>query len=140
MFSKVKVFAMVALLAATTLMFSSCSKESQITGKWRVVRASSNDLNVSDDKGEIWTFKEKGDFSGYIGGVDLTGSWSVSGDELTITMDDPLTYSGISWKASGVFSIDELKSQEMTLSGNLVLKNSSYDNVKFKVSYDLEKR
>ena len=137
---KLKLFAMVALLAATTFMFTSCSKESQITGKWRVTRANSSEINVSNDKDETWTFKEKGKFSGYMGNLDVSGTWKVSGDELTIESDDKLYIEGAYFNAIAEFTIDELKNKEMSLSGNLILKNAEYGTLKYKVKYELEKK
>lgn len=139
MFSKVKVFAMVALLAATTLMFSSCSKESQITGKWRITRVSSSEWSaVSDDKGEVWNFKEGGKGSVILTGNDFDASWTISGDNLNLELDG-VYYSGEKVKCTGDFSIETLKSKEMSLSGSWVFKYQGEQLAKYKVNYEFEK-
>ena len=130
---KLKLFAMVALLAATTFMFTSCSKESQITGKWRVTRANSSEINVSNDKDETWTFKEKGVFSGVVQGIDVNGTWNVSKDNLTINFE---MVGGT--KVSGVFAIGELRSKTMALSGNWLYKYEDGSS-KLKINYVFDK-
>ena len=66
---------MVALFA-TAMMLCSCSKESQIVGKWKITKAPSEWSET--DKGETWTFKEGGSCTVFVYGMDLDGDWSVS--------------------------------------------------------------
>ncbi len=140
MFKSVKTFAMVALLAATALMFASCSKDAQIVGKWKITRAASSDwTSVSDDRGETWTFKEKGKGTVIITGSDFDMTWSISSDNLTLDVDG-VYLGGEKVRCTGDFVIDELKSKTMTISGNWILKSEGTQVAKHKVTYEFDKK
>lgn len=143
MLRKIKLFGIIALLAVAVVTVSSCGKDNKIVGKWKITSASGE---FSDDKGEIWTFKDKGTCSIVIGGDTFDGEWSISKDNLTIDIDDrEITI-------TGDFSIDELKSKSMSLSGEWTAKyqeddyyyyksNSKYtETVRVKANYDFEKK
>ncbi len=79
-----KLMAMVVLVAVTTLMFSSCSKESMIVGKWKCVQEVYNDNGneIGNDSriNQVWEFKSDGV-------VEIDGTkvaYSISGDDITI--------------------------------------------------------
>lgn len=123
----IKLFIMVAFLAAaTTMMLTSCSKEKQIEGKWKITHASGD---FSDDKGETWTFKSNSSGSFIFYGYDVDGDWSISGDELTI--DAKIN----GYKLVGEFTIDKLSSSKMSLSGSWKV-----DGEKMNVTYEFEKK
>ncbi|MCR5424422.1 MAG: hypothetical protein K6E93_06675 [Bacteroidales bacterium] len=94
-------------------------------------------------RGSVWTFKESGDVTFQVDEYDFDGTWYVSGDELTIEYrndeeDVDLT---------GEFSIDDISSREMSLSGKWIDKHyetvyGEYSRVtdKYNVSYDFEKK
>ena len=137
---KYKLFLVVALIAATSMMLTSCSKEKRIEGKWKVTRASGD---FSDDKGSVWIFKESGDVTFQVNEMDLDGTWYVSGDELTIDYHSDKE----GWDLTGEFSIDDISSREMSLSGIWIEKGYQYESdptsfytEKYKVSYDFEKK
>lgn len=131
MFKKFKIFGLVALLAATTMVFMSCSKESKIEGKWKITKASPSE--IEDDKGETWTFKEGGSWSGVIDGLDVDGDWTISKDDLTISTKME------SYKVTGEFSIDELKKRSMSLSGKWTVKFDG-ESESMKANYEFEKK
>lgn len=126
-------FLVVAAFVATLamMMFTSCSKEKQIEGKWKITKASGY---FSDDKGETWTFKANGKCSCYLDGLDLDGEWSISKDELTIEINEE----GL--KITGDFTLDNLSSKEMSISGTWKVKYDDGDSGSWKVSYDFEKK
>lgn len=136
MFNKFKLIGVAVLLAATTLMFASCQKtEDKLVGKWKITKAPSD---LSDDKGETWTFKEGGSVSFFMGGEDIDGDWSVSNENLTI--DGTLDYGeGEKFKISGDFTIDELDKKALSLSGNWTIKFYG-ESEKIKANYDFEKK
>ena len=78
-----KLMAMMAVMAAT-MMFVSCSKESQIVGKWKCVQEVINDngngFGYDSRIDQIWEFKADG-----VADIDGTKtSYSISGDDITI--------------------------------------------------------
>ncbi len=133
MFGKLRFFTFLAILVASVLILTSCSKESLIVGKWRIAKASINGIELSADKGETWTFKEKGVFSGVVQGIDVNGTWNVSRDNLTINFE---MVGGT--KVSGVFAIGELRSKTMSLSGNWLYKYEDGSS-KLKINYVFDK-
>ena len=132
MLNKFKLLGMVALFA-TAMMLCSCSKESQIVGKWKITKAPS-ELS-EDDKGETWTFKEGGSCTVFVYGMDLDGDWSVSKDNLTIDLEK---FESV--KLTGDFTIDELKSKTMSLSGSWNFKFEDGNSEKMKANYEFEKK
>ena len=137
---KYKLFLVVALIAATSMMLTSCSKEKRIEGKWKVTRASGE---FSDDKGSVWTFKESGDVTFQVDEYEYDGTWYVSGDELTIEYRNDEENVDL----TGEFSIDDISSREMSLSGKWIDKHyeteyGEYSRVtnKYNVSYYFEKK
>ena len=139
MFKNFKLFAVVALLAATTMFFVSCSKESQIEGKWKVTRAYSSDADFSDDKGETWNFKDGGTGSATLFGMEFDMDWAVSGDNLTIELDG-VYYSGYRAKCTGDFDIETLNSSDMELEGTWTIKVDGETEARVKVEYDMDKK
>ena len=135
MLKKMKMIAMVALLAATTMAFMSCSKESKIEGKWKITKAPSE---LSDDKGETWSFKEGGSGSICFNKHDFDVDWAISKDNLTIEYKEK----GV--KLTGDFTIDELKSRTMSLSGKWTIKyTDDYkgdETESIKANYEFEKK
>lgn len=143
---------------AATLCFSSCTKkpEQLIVGKWKVVSARSSDIDVSDDKGETWTFKENGTFVGHFSFLDgLDGGGDI---ECRYTCDDnTITLRGgdlegrindydyyINYEYVFTFDIDEITSEVLSISGKV--KGSMNDSEGYsesdmaKLSYELERK
>ena len=74
---------------AATMMFVSCSKESQIVGKWKCVQEVINDngngFGYDSRIDQIWEFKADG-----VADIDGTKtSYSISGDDITILSNEP---------------------------------------------------
>ena len=144
----IKLLATVALIAVTTIMFTSCSKENQveqdnqieeekhIEGKWKITKASStDDDSFSYARGETWIFKENGKCSIYVMldeeyEEDHDGIWTLIDDKLTIELE-PKTYTGterdhdgnyISYtqemSATGTFDIEKLNKDKLVISGS----------------------
>ena len=140
MYNKTKLFCIVVLMTAVTFVFMSCSKEDKIVGKWKITKVSSE---LSEDKGESWTFKESKKCSVVIDGVDCDGEWYVSNDELTIYIDENTSWYKDSYfvtKLTGEFSIEELSSKDLSLSGKWKIKWSDGDSESIKVNYEFEKK
>lgn len=142
MLRKIKFFGIVALLAVAMVAVSSCGKEKKIVGKWKITSASGE---LKEDKGETWTFKEKGDCTVVIGGENYDGEWSISGDNLSIDLDE----FDEDIEVSGDFTVDELSSKAMSISGEWIVKyDYNYDykgskdseTEKIKANYDFEKK
>ena len=125
-----KFFAAVVLMSVTTIMFSSCSKEKQIEGKWKCTSAKTSDsyYDLSSTKGEVWNFKDNGKCTVFLSyqenkGEDYDGTWSIDGDELIIELE-PETYTDGSLKSTeetiGTFEIEELSKNELIISGKWV--------------------
>lgn len=129
-----KIF-IIAIVAFTAIMLTSCSKEKRIEGKWKIVRSSGE---FSDDTGETWKFNSNGNCICYIGGLDLDGEWSISKDNLAIEID-MRDYGYEVRKVSGDFTIDKLSSNEMSITGVWRSKFSD-GNENHKVSYEFEKQ
>lgn len=128
MFKKIKLICMAALVAATIMGITSCSKEDKIVGKWKVTRVTGE---IGGEKDDIWTFKENGSCSVVITGIDFDGDWSISKDNLSIDINEN------GYKFVGDFTIDELSSKELSISGKWTYKNYGES---YKANYDFEKK
>ena len=156
-------FAAVAFM----LCFSSCTKDSEklIVGKWKVVSARSSDIdNVSDDKGETWTFKENGAFEGHFSFLEGNGEGDGIGDagdiECRYTCDgNTITLRGgdlegtmhdysydyyTNYEFVFTFDIDEITSDVLSISGKVkgsMTDSEGYsESSMYKLSYELEKK
>ncbi len=148
-------FAAVAFM----LCFSSCTKDPEklIVGKWKVVSARSSDIdNVSDDKGETWTFKENGAFEGHFsflegldGGGDIECRYTCDDNTITLrggNLDGRISDYDyyINYEYVFTFDIDEITSDALSISGKV--KGSTSDSEGYsesdmaKLSYELEKK
>ena len=140
MLRKFKLLGVIALLAITVATVSSCGKDKKIVGKWKITSATGS---FSYDKGETWTFKDNGKCVIVIDNEPYDGEWSVSKDNLTIDIEED------EFTINGDFSIDELKSSSMSLSGEWVAKidydyyyykSSSKETERIRGSYEFEKK
>ena len=137
---KFKLFAIVALMAATTMMLSSCFKETLIVGKWKVSHISS-DMNTFDyDEGQTWTFKDNGSCTIFLMGVEIDGEWDISKGTLYIDLDKFYAKDYNEIKIDGEFDIDELNSSEMELSGKWIGKVDGGESESIKVDYRFKKK
>lgn len=128
---RLKLFGLVILMLTTVAFMSSCQKnEKKIVGKWKITKAPQD---YSNDKGEIWTFKESGNCSIFYDEEELDGEYSVNKNSLSITCKDG------DYRCNFDFDIDVLNKKEMSLSGT-VKESTGYYNYSGKVSYDFEKR
>ena len=77
MFKNFKLIGIVCLVMAAMVAFSSCSKEQQIVGKWKITKAKINGENHENDEGETWIFKEGGKCILHFYSADYEGTYSV---------------------------------------------------------------
>ena len=140
---KIKLLGIIAILSILVVSVSSCSKEKKIVGKWKVTSATGDFL---EDKGNTWTFKENGKCTIPTGELEIDGEWTISSDNLTIDINQPLTIEGYNCNIKGTadFDIETLSNKEMSLSGNVNLKlyyqNVLVESEAMKGSYDFEKK
>ncbi len=106
MLNKFKLFGIVALLA-TSLFMTSCSKENMLEGTWNCISLT---IDGQSDHSDPWTFNEGGSF---ICG-ELTGNWTLSGDNLTING----TEDGVTFTMN--LNVTELKSKSLKVNGTIV--------------------
>lgn len=118
-------------MAATTIMFTSCSKDKAIVGEWRCITASTSDsdFDLSLTKGETWKFNDDGRCSVSLSfrasnKADISnGDWTINGDELVIKLD-PDTYTDVGLTAkdewTGTFNIETLNKKNLVISGKWV--------------------
>ena len=140
---------------AVTLCFSSCTKkpEKLIVGKWKIVSAHSSDIsNLSDDKGEIWRFKENGTFEGYFGFLEeivekgfVESHYNCDGETIVLrggNLEGNL-YDDHIYECVFTFDIDEITKDALSISGKLKFTESSDGEIGdidiVKLSYELEK-
>ena len=105
MLNKFKLLGIVALFA-TALFMTSCSKENMLEGTWNCIS-----LTIDGESGhsDPWTFNDGGSF---ICG-ELTGNWTLSGDNLTINgSEDGATL-------TMNLNVTELKSKSLKVNGTL---------------------
>ena len=97
--------------------FSSCSKEQQIVGKWKITKAKINGENHENDEGETWIFKEGGKCILHFYSADYEGTYSVKKNTLSVDVED----GGSGWKDRyyGDLDLDEFNKNEMAVSGTL---------------------
>ncbi len=110
MLNKFKLFGIVALLA-TSLFMTSCSKENMLEGTWNCVSLTVDGRTTQTNP---WTFNEGGSFIC----EDLTGNWSLSGDNLTINYS---YYDKGEDYVNGTMNLNvtELKSKSLKVNGTL---------------------
>lgn len=117
---------MVALAVLVSL--PSCTKpEKQIIGKWKIVSAKVDGDKDEDAKGEVWTFKDNGKFSGFINlglvwGVkissDVDCKWRIDGNELVLSGGDlEFIEDGYSVEVIITMDIEQLDNEALILSG-----------------------
>lgn len=146
---------MAALLLLIGL--SSCTKpEKQIIGKWKIVSAKFDGYKDEDAKGEVWSFKENGKFSGYLSfgkksRMDIDCNWHIDGDELVLSGGD-LEFSesgyGYSYSEEVILTLDieQLDKKELVVSGKVRDEISGTEDGNtfhetygpYKTSYELE--
>ncbi len=154
-----KKFVKIFLLAAIAVMmcFSSCTKkpEKLIVGKWKIVSAHSSDIaNLSDDKGEIWRFKENGTFEGYFGFLEevveegfVECRYNCDGNTIVLqggNLEGSLYYDHY-YECVFTFDIDEITKDGLSISGKVKFTEKDYDGETgdtdiIKLSYELEKK
>ena len=123
MFKNFKLIGIVCLIMAAMVAFSSCSKEQQIVGKWKITKAKINGENRENDEGETWIFKEGGKCILHFYSDDYEGTYSVKKNTLSVDVE----VSRSSWKDRyyGDLDLDEFNKNEMAVSGTL--KNTFYE-------------
>lgn len=139
-----KSFFFCAVLIATSIIFTSCSKEKTIIGSWTLTVAtqSYSDIEVLTGE-EIWTFftsdyyksnvlyndtKVDGEFTISYYGATWKGVWGIDGNSLTlITFDESEEYNSESTVEE--YTILSLKKDEMSLCAEY---GTIYDFVKVK--------
>ena len=121
MFKNFKLIGIVCLVMAAMVAFSSCSKEQQIVGKWKITKAKLDGENIDADEGETWVFKEGGKCILHIEGEDWEGDYSVKKNTLSLDLGNDYKESTITVKRtfSGDLDLDEFSKKEMTVSGKL---------------------
>lgn len=136
------------LIAALVILigFPSCTKspEQQIVGKWKITRCKVDGSQDEDAKGEVWTFKENGKFSGYLDEDfnDCECNWYIDGSELILKGGD-LDNGGSGWSEEFVYTLDieQLDNSNLVVSGKVKYECNMYGDHRvetWKVSYDLE--
>ena len=121
---------MLLLCVFFTLSLTSCQKnEKLIVGKWRVSHVNGDPLlNLSEDRGTTWTFKENGNCYVTLEGYELLGDYDISDNSLIIYVENYCMWD---------LDIDELNKKEMSLSGKYIDYGS---DEKLRVSYDFYKK
>lgn len=151
---------------AVTMCLSSCTKkpEKLIVGKWKIVSARCSDNNVkpwvieaiSNDKGEVWNFKENGTFIGYMNVLSLL-EFGISDVECDYICDDNMI-EGRDGNLRGIidgdtrydivftFDIDEISKKELSISGKIkitftdIYEGYSETETVSSIKYELEKK
>ena len=155
-----KVLQLTVMAALVILMcLPSCTKpEKQILGKWKITYAKVDGYKIEEAKGETWTFKDNGKFSGYMyfggkkagGGGDIECNWFIDGNELVLKGGDleaSESGSGYSYSAEAVITMDieQLDKKELVVSGKMKVEYSEYEDGNtyhytdtYNVAYELE--
>lgn len=154
-----KVLRLTFMAAMVILMcLPSCTKpEKQIVGKWKITYAKVDGYKVEEAKGETWTFKDNGKFSGYIstgekagGGGYIDCNWFIDGNELVLKGGDlEASESGSNWSYSAeaiiTMDIEQLDKKELVVSGKMKIEyretedgNTYHDSRVYNVAYELE--
>lgn len=99
----------------------SCTKpEKQIVGKWKIISATEGRENIEYyAKGEIWTFREGGNFVGWLpmpGGL-ISCKWIIDGDELILQGGELEKVPGDFQDVSYTFDIEQLDKKRLIVSG-----------------------
>ena len=124
----------------------SCTKpEKQIIGKWKITSAKVNGYKDDDAKGEVWTFKDNGKFSGYLslkGETYFDCNWAIDGNELVLKGGD-LEESGSGWSYEVVITLDieQLDKNNLVVSGKMkeeYYEDGEYETYSENVAYELE--
>lgn len=140
---------MTALIILISL--PSCNKpEKQIVGKWKITSAKVDGYKIEEAKGEVWSFKQNGKFSGYIyfagkkggGGGDIDCNWIIDGNELVLKGGD-LETNGYGWSEEVILTLDieQLDKEELIVSGKMKYdwSEDGYNGSEsYKVVYELE--
>ena len=127
----------------------SCTKpEKQIIGKWKITSAKVDGYKDDDAKGEVWTFKDNGKFSGYLSfgkksdDLYFDCNWAIDGNELVLKGGD-LEESGSGWSYEVVITldIDQLDKNNLVVSGKMkeeYYEDGEYETYSENVAYELE--
>ena len=145
---------------AILICLPSCTKpEKQIVGKWKITYAKVDGYKVEEAKGETWTFKDNGKFSGFMCfgrkkagdvGKNIDCNWFIDGNELVLKGGDlEFSESGSGWSYSAeaviTMDIEQLDKKELVVSGKMRVEYSEnedgytyHDTETYNVAYELE--
>lgn len=129
---------------AALVSFSSCSKEQQIVGKWKITKAKFGSYITDDDIWEVWTFKDGGKCTLFISGAEFEGQYSINKNTMYIDVEyDYHDGYGTYAKLTGDLDMEEYNNTEMTVSGKVKLAwydyEGLYDTEQLNMSYELKK-
>lgn len=141
MLKKIRLIGMACLVLATLVLFSSCSKDKQIVGKWKITKAivDGEDASVFE-KGKTWEFKDGGKCTLYIDGLDWEGEYTLNDNTLSILVE----YNGEHQeKISADLTLNEFSKKEMSVSGNASVAYNTgelgWESWTEDISYEFEK-
>lgn len=143
MFKKNKLIGIVCLIMAALVSFSSCSKEQQIVGKWKITKARLSGFDTTNDLYELWTFKDGGKCVLFIWGDEMEGKYSINNNTLYIDVEFQYN-NAYSYRLTGNLDFDEFSQKEMSVSGKVMIYEYYYGDLhaseQTTLSYDLEKK
>lgn len=135
------------ILVALVIMIGmpSCTKpEKQIVGKWKIVYAKVDGYKDEYAVGHVWTFKDNGKFSGYLGLDDFEEeefycNWLIDEGELVFNGGDLENNSEGFEEIVLTLDIEQLDKENLVVSGKVRYK-SGYSSGSYNVSYELERK
>lgn len=144
MFKKNKLIGIVCLIMAALVSFSSCSKEQQIVGKWKITKAKFGSYSTDDDIWEAWTFKDGGKCILFISGAEFEGQYSINKNTMFIDVEYYFQDGYGSYaKLTGDLDMEEYNNKEMSVSGKVKLAwydyDGLYDTEQLNMSYELKR-
>lgn len=99
---KISYLLLIAIVAVSGFLFTSCKKETtetnMIVRRWTLESMTIAGLNVATDcqKLAVWNFKSDGTYAIYDScNKTLTGTWKLAADAKTLTLDDITAYTVI---------------------------------------------
>ncbi len=126
---------------AALVSFSSCSKDKQIVGKWKITKAivDGEDASVFE-KGKTWEFRDGGKCTLHIDGIDWEGEYALKDNTLSILVE----YNGEHQeKISADLTLNEFSKKVMSMSGNASVAYNTgelgWESWTEDISYELEK-
>lgn len=82
--NRIKKIGFIAVLAATLMALTSCSKESLLEDSWKVIDCRVDGEYAPGMYGSIWTFNDGGTCICNFASAILTGNWTLNNNQLTI--------------------------------------------------------